>query len=70
MDRLNKFGSWRISKCKQPLEKTVEDSYECSIKLSNGEWDTHWNNVGSTIEKAIDHALESPNKKLFCLSKF
>ena len=61
MERLDKYGSWRISKYEQAWRdgEVVDDIFECSMRIALDWWVTFY---GATITKAIDEALASPNE--------
>lgn len=61
MERLDKYGSWRIFKYEQEWKngEVVDDIYECSMRLALDWWEPFY---GATITKAIDEALASPNE--------
>lgn len=67
MERLNKYGSWRISKYEQEWRngEVVDDLFECSMRIDLDSWASFY---GTTPRHAIDEALASPHEPKYLRS--
>jgi len=61
LERLEKYGSWRICKYEQSWKdgEVVDELFECSMRIAIDGWESFY---AETITKAIDEALASPRE--------